>query len=91
MHEYSDKELKKLDRWFSTAISIMVLILLIGLICISCVDAVVKTVENEEQEARKRVFVEQTYTKPAAFRKASPTQAEMEHLHGLLAVMEVNR
>jgi hypothetical protein len=67
----------------------MVLILLIGLICISCVDAVVKTVENEEQEARRRVFVEQSYQRPAAFRKASPTQEEMEHLHGMLRVMEV--
>ena len=35
--------------------------------------------------------IEKTYRKPAAFRKASPTQAEMDHLHGLMQVMEVMR
>jgi hypothetical protein len=91
MQNYNEdiNELKKMDRWFTTAISVVVLILVIGLMCASCVDAVVRTAESDEQEARRRVFVEQSYQRPAAFRKASPTQEEMEHLHGMLRVMEV--
>ena len=83
-------ELIKEDK-VSMCISLIILVILIGLICHSCVEAIVETVENDEQEARRKIFVEQTYQRPAAYRQASPTQAEMDHLHHILLVMEVNR
>lgn len=72
----------------SVFISLVILVMLIGLITHSCVDAVVKEAENEEQYKRP-IYVEQTYKRPAAFRKAYPTMEEMEHVEALLTVQEV--
>lgn len=46
----------------------------------SCADAVVRTADIQEQ------FYSMPYSKPAAFRKASPTLAEMEHLEHIRRV-----
>lgn len=64
---------------------------LIGLMMGSCVDGVVREAERQEEHEPPPVYVQQTYTRPAAYRLASPTMAEMEHLHGMLRVMEVRR
>ena len=74
----------------SLLLSGFMLMLLIAVVCHSCVEAVVKTVENEE-EFKRPVYVEQSYRQPAAFRKASPTMNEMDHLEALLTVQEVAR
>lgn len=75
------------DDKVNVTISIIILIILMGLICHSCVDAIVRTVETEEEQ---RIFRADT-ERPKAFRKASPTPEQMEHYHGLLQIMEVQR
>ena len=74
----------------SVFISLVILVMLIGLITHSCVDAVVKEAENEEQYKRP-IYVEQTYERPAAYRMASPTMRQMDHLDALLTVQEVSK
>lgn len=64
---------------------LITLVLTIGVICHSCVDAIVQTVETEEEQ---RIF-RADYSRPAAYRLASPTSDQMESLHGLMRVMEV--
>lgn len=77
-----------LDRT-SAILSLLLLVGMIGLLCHACVDAVVKTAENEE-EYKRPIYVEQSYERPAAYRVATPTMRQMDHLHGLLSVMAVN-
>ena len=71
----------------STFCVLAVLVALIGFISTSCVDAIVRTVETQEEQLIFKV----DYSRPAAYRMASPTPEQMEHYHGLLTVMEVNR
>lgn len=74
----------------SVFISLVILVMLIGLITHSCVDAIVTDAENEEQYKRP-IYVEQTYKRPAAYRMASPTMRQMDHLDALLTVQEVSK
>ena len=75
----------------SVCISVATLVGIIWTMLIFFADAVVQTAENEEKYNKKTWTVEQTYSKPAAFRLASPTETQMDHLHDLLRVAEVNR
>jgi len=85
------KAKEDLESRYSLLVTGTLFLALMGVVMHSCVDAIVQTAEMDEQEARKRIFVEQTYQRPAAFRKASPTSDQMDNYHGLLRVMEVNR
>lgn len=62
-------------------------ILLVWLLCQTCVDGIVKTVENDEEQQRK--WVAQGYKRPLAYRLQSPTEDQMDSLHGLMRVLEV--
>lgn len=85
------REDKRTVKWLSHLCAIVVMAILIGITMHSCVEAVVMEAELREQYEPPPVYVHQTYKRPAAYRMASPTMAEMEHLHGMLRVMEVRR
>lgn len=67
------------------------LVVLIGIMASSCVSGIVREVERQEEYEPRPRWASQTYSKPAAYRLSSPQQHEMDHLHGLMTVMEVNR
>jgi hypothetical protein len=67
------------------------LALLIWMITASCVDGVIREAERQEEYEPRPVYASQTYQRPAAFHKATPTQQEMDHLHHLMVIQEVRR
>lgn len=94
MKDYKNLTPPSIDRdisHLSTFASLAGILAIIWLMAASCVDGVVKQSELDEETAKRRTYVEQTYKNPAAYRLQSPTQAEMDHVHGLLAVQEVMR
>jgi hypothetical protein len=87
---------EKLINLMATSLTILALVLLIWTVCYVGIGAVVKTTENQEKYYGKPDMVPLapaalTYKKPAAYRLSSPTQAEMDHLHHMLQVMEVKK
>lgn len=64
---------------------------LIGTTMHGCVEAVVMEAELREQYEPPPVYVQQTYQRPAAYRLQYPTADQMDHLDGMLRVMEVRR
>lgn len=59
--------------------ALVVLSVVVGVTVYFTIEAIVKTVENEEKYPVYRV----QYSKPAAFRKATPTMEQMESLEAL--------
>ena len=88
-HHREIKECNRQSNAIATAFYLFCLISVIGMMCWSCVDGIVKTVENEEQESRRRIYASETYVRPAAWRLASPTSEQMDHLHHVRQVAEV--
>lgn len=80
---------EKLINLMATSLTILALVLLIWTVCYVGIGAVVKTTENQEKYYGKPAVA--TFQKPAAYRLSSPTQAEMDHLHHILQVMEVKK
>ena len=76
---------------FAGLSSLIALAIITTIIMRSCVDGVVKESERREEYEPRPRWASETYRKPAAYRLQSPTQSEMDHVHGLLAVQEVMR
>lgn len=79
---------KQADR-IAVAISVLALFGIVWVMLMFFVDAAVLTVENEEQYNKRTWTVEQTYSRPAAFRLASPNWDQAEKYHDLVKVMEI--
>ena len=79
---------KIIDRT-SAVLSLVVLVGLIGLVCYSCVDAVVTSAEIQERFYSAPVAA--TFERPSAFRLASPTPDQMDHLHHVQQIAQVRR
>lgn len=73
----------------AVCISVVALIGIVWAMLMFFVDAAVLTVENEEQYNKRTWTVEQTYSRPAAFRLASPNWDQAEKYHDLVKVMEI--
>lgn len=73
----------------TTIFSMILLIIMLAWIGRCTVDAVVRTAENQEQYYSMPVSM--TYSRPAAYRKASPTNDQMEAYHHLMQIQEVRR
>ena len=67
----------------------MILTLFMGLLFFFGVEAWFQEAQNQERYYSKPVTV--TYEKPAAYRLQSPTQEQMDKLHDLQRIEEVNR
>lgn len=86
------KTIEECDTFYKSALSLVILIGTIGLMCWSCVDGMVKQAELDEQAAKKRTWtVEQSYSRPAAYHLASPTEDQMDQLHAIMTIQEVRR
>ena len=71
----------------ATSVSLIALVVLIWLVVLMATDAMVKTVAIQEQYYGKPV----TYDRPAAFRLATPTPEQMDHLHHVQQIAQVRR
>ena len=76
-------------RFIGGALSLVILMLIIAVSASSCTDAVIKTSENQEKFYGSTI--EQSYSRPAAYRTASPTSEQMDALHALMQVDTVAR
>lgn len=75
-------------KMLSAFASVVTLAAVIWAMAASCVAGVVKTVEIEEEQVRVWTA---TLSRPAAYRLASPTPEQMDHLHGIQKIQEVRR
>jgi len=55
------------------------------------VDGVVFEADRQREFEPPPVYVERTFQRPAAYRLASPTFEQMDHLHHILVIQQVQR
>ena len=79
----------RLVRLMSTSVAVVSLVVLVWLVFMMAADAVVKSAEIQEQFYGKPVAG--TYDRPAAYRLATPTADQMDHLHHVRQIAQVRR
>lgn len=65
------------------------IIFILTLFFFGFIEGVEKTAKQQEKETT--VYKAHYYQRPAAFRLASPTPEQMEHLHAMMQIQEVLR